>query len=30
MRTGSTRENGQPIRREKNPNNQALPMWVSR
>ena len=30
MRPDSTRENGQPIRRERNPNNQALPVWVSR
>ena len=30
MRPDSTRENGQPIRRERNQNNQALPMWVSR
>jgi hypothetical protein len=29
MRPDSTRENGQPIRRERNQNNQALPMWVS-
>jgi hypothetical protein len=30
MRPDSVRENGQPIRRENNQNNQALPMWVSR
>lgn len=30
MRPDSVRENGQAIRREKNQNNQALPMWVSR
>lgn len=30
MRPDSTRESGQPIRREKNQNNQALPVWTSR
>jgi hypothetical protein len=30
MRPYAARENGQPIRRERNQNNQALPMWVSR
>jgi hypothetical protein len=30
MRPDSAREDGQPIRRERNQNNQALPMWVSR
>ena len=30
MRPDSIRENGQAIRREKNQNNQALPIWVSR
>ena len=30
MRTEPVREAGQTVRREKNQNNQALPMWVSR
>lgn len=30
VRTDSTREDGQTVRRERNQNNQALPMWVSR
>ncbi len=30
MRPDSVREEGQVVRREKNQNNQALPMWVSR
>ena len=30
VRTDSAREDGQTIRRERNQNNQALPMWVSR
>lgn len=30
MRPDSVREGGQAVRREKNQNNQALPMWVSR
>jgi hypothetical protein len=30
MRPDSTRESGQPILRERNQNNQALPMWVPR
>lgn len=30
MRNDSVRESGQVVRREKNQNNQALPVWVSR
>ena len=30
VRTDSAREDGQTVRRERNQNNQALPMWVSR
>ena len=30
VRTNSAREDGQTVRREKNQNNQALPVWVSR
>lgn len=30
MRTDSARDDGQTVRRERNQNNQALPMWVSR
>ena len=30
MRPDSVRENGQTVRREKNQNNQALPLWVAR
>jgi hypothetical protein len=30
VRTDSPREDGQTVRRERNQNNQALPMWVSR
>lgn len=30
MRPDSVREDGQVVRRERNQNNQALPMWVSR
>jgi hypothetical protein len=30
VRTDSARDDGQTVRRERNQNNQALPMWVSR
>jgi hypothetical protein len=30
MRPDSVRENAQTVRREKNQNNQALPLWVAR